>query len=457
MATPILMPKLSFIVTQGTIIEWLKKPGDSITKGEPLLVIESEKATVDVESPGTGIVGPELAPVGTTVPVTTVIGYLVEPGETPPTLLLESEPGAPGQASGEAEPEQAARGMEAGEREVADRSGRLKASPSAKRLAQEYGIDLQEIQGTGPGGRIVQEDVQAFADARARSTEEIHPRATPVARKLASELSVDLAGVEGSGPGGRVTKADIALASEAAASGDSGVQAQDIDFEVVDLNPIQRITAERMALSFGTAPHFYLSMQVDMSQAVAMRQALLPAIEATTGLRLSFTDILLCATGRALAKHPALNASFEQGHVKRYRDVNVCLAVDTPRGLTVPVFHKIDALTLAQITARRSEVVDRAMNNRLTPDDLDRGTFTVSNLGMFGIDVFNAIVNPPQAAILAVGRIAKRPVVVDDALELLPTMWVSLSVDHRVADGATASRFLRELAQHLEDPYRMVV
>ena len=446
MATPILMPKLSFVVTQGTIIEWLKTPGDSVTKGEPLLVIESEKATVDVEAPGTGALGPELAPVGTTVPVTTVIGYLLEPGETCPKLVLE-----PDQADGGPDPE-AAVVEQVPEAKVADKPRRIKASPSAKRLAKEQGVDLLGIEGSGPGGRVVQEDVQAFIAARSAPTDTGQLRATPVARRLALELNVELASVEGTGPGGRVTKSDIVSASEA-----TKLQAPEAGFDLVDPTPIQRITAERMALSFGTAPHFYLSVQVNMSRTVAMRQALLPAVEAATGFRLSFTDILVWACARALAAHPAMNASFEQDKLKRYQDVNLCLAVDTPRGLTVPVFHRANELSLAQIAARRADVVDRAMNGRLAPEDLDHGTFTISNLGMFGIDVFNAIVNPPQAAILATGRIAKRPVVVDDELEVLETMWMSLSVDHRVADGATASRFLRELVYHLENPYQVVV
>jgi len=227
--------------------------------------------------------------------------------------------------------------------------------------------------------------------------------------------------------------------------------------ESLELTSIQRITAERMSLSFRTAPHFYLSVEVDMSQAVAMRETLLPAVETRTGLRLSFSDILVCAVSRALRQHPALNATFEEERLKMYQEVNIALAVDTPRGLTVPVFHAADRLSLIGITRRRAEVVEKARNNRLIPDDVSGGTFTVSNLGMFGIDVFNAIINPPQAAILAVGRIAKRPLVVDDTLQVRPAMWMTLSVDHRVADGATAARFLQDLVRYLEDPYQTLI
>jgi len=212
-----------------------------------------------------------------------------------------------------------------------------------------------------------------------------------------------------------------------------------------------------MSLSFATAPHFYLSVEADMRQATALRETLLPAVEARAGVRLSLTDVLLAAVAQALAAHPALNASFEEGRLRRFREINPCLAVDTPRGLTVPVFHAADRLSLAEIARRRVDVVDRARDNRLRPEDLQGGTFTVSNLGMFGIDVFHAIINPPQAAILAVGRVARRPRAVGEALELVPTVWLSLSVDHRVTDGATAARFMQDLVSLIENPYRVLV
>ena len=440
MAINILMPKLSFIVTEGTIIEWLKEPGDQVSKGEILLIIESEKATVEVESPGAGILGPDLAPVGTTVPVTTTIGYILEPGEEPPRLELDLVESVRDEPDAEPSPT---------EREGQRAEKRRKISPSARRLAQEHGVDLAEIEGSGPQGRIVKQDVLAYMDARTRAEKKAPVRITPAARRLASALSVDLGQVEATGTGDRVTLEDVRRASQ--------VMPVPPPAESLELTSIQRITAERMSLSFRTAPHFYLSVEVDMSQAVAMRETLLPAVETRTGLRLSFSDILVCAVSRALRQHPALNATFEEERLKMYQEVNIALAVDTPRGLTVPVFHAADRLSLIGITRRRAEVVEKARNNRLIPDDVSGGTFTVSNLGMFGIDVFNAIINPPQAAILAVGRIAKRPLVVDDTLQVRPAMWMTLSVDHRVADGATAARFLQDLVRYLEDPYQTLI
>ena len=443
------MPKLSFIVTQGTILEWLKKPGDSVAKGELLLVIESEKATIEIESPGTGILGPDLAPLGMIVPVTATIGYILEPGEESPELDLdfgEFAEAPTGVGTGHLDEETVPTERE---KRTTD-TRRVKVSPSARRLAQEHGIDLSEVEGSGPQGRIVKKDVLACVEARARPKKKSPVRVTPAARRLASALDVDLSKVEGTGPGGRVVIEDIKQASQVAS-------ALGLTTEPIEMTSIQRIAAERMALSFHTAPHFYLSVQVDMSQAVAMREALLPTIESRIGIRLSFSDILLCAVARALREHPSLNAAFEEDQLRRYREINVGLAVDTPRGLAVPVFHQADRLSLAEVTRRRAEVVERARNNRLLPDDISGGTFTVSNLGMFGIDVFSAIINPPQAAILAVGQIAKRPLVIGDTLQVRSTMWQTLSVDHRVADGATAARFLQDLVRYLEDPYQMLI
>lgn len=406
MAIPILLPKVSFVVTEGKIIEWLKKTGDVVSKGEPLLVIETEKASVEVEAPGAGFLGSELAPVGTVVPVTTTIGYIVAEGELSPKLVLPSEsPVAAAPAETPTEQDQGKSGE----------SQWTKVSPLARRIARELGVDLTKVKGTGPNGRILQEDIQAFVDSQGRRQADTTPDAVS-----------------------------------------SGVvpAAANVPAEMQALSNLQRITAERMTSSFRTAPHFYLNVQVDMSQAVIMREAYLPQVEAKVGTRLSFTDILIFAAGRALKAHPALNAKFENDTLAWFQDVNICLAIDTPRGLTAPVIRQADQLSLSEVAQRRRDLVERAQDNRLAPDDLVDGTFTISNLGMFGIDSFHAILNPPQAAILASGKISKRPVVVNDSLELRPTLWLSLSVDHRVADGAVAARFLQTLTAYLENPYQ---
>lgn len=415
MPTPILMPKVSFVVTQGTIIDWLKKPGDFVNKGEPLFIIESEKSTMEVEASGTGKLSSELAPKGTTVPVTTVIGYILEEGEVAPPLNFALDGVSSTEVantSGSSEkPSESAQTSSEKNREA----NRIVVSPLAKRLAKELGVDLNEVQGSGPGGRIVQEDIQAFADNRNKKSE-IKP--TP------EEIS--------------------------------SIQPEGVSFEYLEMSTIQKITAEKMAQSFQNAPHFYLNVLVNMTQTSELYSTLSVSIEKKSGLHLSYSDILLFFVAKALTNHPAVNAAFVEDKLVHFKEINPCLAVATSNGLTVPVFKQIDKLSITQIAQKRIELVERARGNRLKPDELSNGTFTITNLGMFGIDLFNAVINPPQAAILAVGRIVKRPVVINDVLELCPTMWLSLSVDHRCADGATAAMFLQELVANLENPYLLL-
>ena len=440
MAINVLMPKLSFIVTQGTILEWLKKPGDSVNKGESLLVIESEKATVEVEAPGTGVLGSNLAPVGITVPVTTTIGYILEPGEECPELELDAEESVQVSSEGGVVPAGAAADAGLSTQEKADRASEEAPARGLEQSERAHGLEQSER----------------------------HIKASPAAKRVAGAHGVDLSRIEGSGPRGRIVVDDVLAYVETQTPAEADGERPSAAW--VDPTSVQRIAAERMSISFHTAPHFYLSVQVDMSQVVAMREALLPTVEARMGVRLSFNDILVCAVAQALRDHPAMNASFEEGRFKRYQEINIGLAVDTPRGLAVPVLHQADRLSLAELARCRAEVVKRARDNRMTLDDISGGTFTISNLGMFGIDLFSAIINPPQAAILAVGRIARRPVVVEPStaveqavlgaglgLQVRPTMWMSLSVDHRVADGATGARFLQGLVRYLESPCQMLV
>ena len=450
MAIPVLLPKLSFVVTEGKIIEWLKKPGDQITKGEPLLIIETEKATEEVEAPGTGILGPDLAPAGISVPVTTTIGYILMKGELPPKLdhtfgkglqLGTSATSVDGQSAVSEGQDGAGNTVEA---------QWIKVSPLAKRMAKKNGLDLSKIKGTGPGGRILEEDVQAFIALPASSIKLGTAPVPTIIANPAVPAAVDHVSSQSTGDLSKISQtATNELPVTETMAGLPG--------QLEELSNLQRITGDRMSHSFQTAPHFYLNVQVDMSQAVVMREALLPEVEGNTGVHLSYTDILLFVVSRTLRIHPALNAMFDKDKLYRYQDINLCLAVDTPRGFTVAVIHGADRCSLFEIAKLRAELVERAQNNRLTHADLNGGTFTISNLGMFGIDVFNAIINPPQAAILAVGRIAKRPIVVKDSLEARSTMWLSLSVDHRVTDGATAALFLQHLVTNLENLYRILV
>lgn len=452
MATSIVMPKLGFIMTEGTVVEWLRRPGDRVAKGEPLVVVQTEKATVETEAPATGMLSSRLAAPGSLVPVATIIGYILEAGEElPPNTVvgIESIVDTVKNDSSGADGREQAPAVETQDRDETH-GGVIVASPSAKRLAREQNVDLAKVAGTGPQGRIVDRDVLAYLDRRTISPKDSSQHISPAARNLAIKLGVDLSGVVGTGPGGRVLIEDVNLAASASACSESKASVPAV--EKFRLNPIQKIAAERMGISFRTAPHFYLELQVDMYSATSLRLEWLPTVESATGRRLSFSDLLVAITAKTLKGHPDLNATYEGDQIAVFRDVNVGLAVDTPQGLTVPVIHGADQISLVEIVRKRAELVERARNGRLTLDDITGGTFTISNLGMFGIDSFQAIINPPQTAILALGRIARRPVVIDDGLYVRPTMMLTLSVDHRVADGAKAARFLKALVDNLENP-----
>jgi len=351
----------------------------------------------------------------------------------------------------------------------------VRASPVVRRMAKELGIDLTEVKGTGPGGRIQEEDVRAFAKAATASTpalaeepgallkdaepvlKDAEPvRASPVARRMARELDVDLAQVKGTGPGGRIREEDIRSFAEAqrAALQPAARSLQPAGGEWQDLSPFQRVTGQRMLESVQTAPQFALTVQVDMTNALWLREALMARSVAETGERLSVTAMLVKIVAVALKSYPRANASFENGRVKLHPQVNVGVAVGTEGGLVVPVVKEADGKSLIQITQELKVFQEKAEHMRFTSEDLAEGTFTISNLGMYGIDRFNAILNPPQSAILAVGRVIKTPVAMpDDTIALRPMMSLTLTVDHRSMDGIQGASFLAAVKERIEKPY----
>jgi len=448
MAIEIFLPKVGFVATEGTILEWLKRPGEPVVKGEPILSFETEKATVEIESPGTGVLGSELASAGTTVAMGTTIGFILEPGEVSPALPIPQA--APALGTGtlphpqnvRIENDKSLQRVEAG------------ASPAARRLAREHGIDLTSVAGSGPGGRVIEKDVVRFLPASPAQAVRPASRPSPVARRIASAEGVVLTGIEGKGKGGQVTKADV-LGRVDRGPASTGVRSE-AQGDWVELTGIQKTTAERMALSFRTAPHFYLSVLVDMGAVAALRQELLAAIEIKSGVRISITDILLSAVAHTLPAHRRLNAVIEDGRILELEEINIALAVDTPRGLTVPVIHHADQLTLEQIAETRLSLVEKGRDSKLERRELSDATFTLTNLGMFGVDAFHPILNPPQSAILAVGHVRIQPMVVDERVEPRLGAWLTLAIDHRVADGARGARFLNDLQKLLGDPSELV-
>jgi len=317
--------------------------------------------------------------------------------------------------------------------------GRLIASPRARHAARRRGLDLSRVIGSGPVGRIVERDLKAAASLS---------RLTPVAEHVADDLKIDRTRLHGTGPGGRAMRRDVEAIAHQEAAPPAGV---------APLSRAQRIMAERMLASFTSAPHFYLHAEINARRLLALRQELLPRIETEHGLRLTISDLLVWICAQALARHPRVMAQYTPDGLRPAPAVNVGLATDTPHGLVVPVIHNADRLSLPDQVRTRTELVERARAGKSLPQDFDGGVFTISNLGSFRIDSFDAILNPPQAALLAVGRISERPFVEQGQLALVPTMRLSLSVDHRVLDGAGAARFLDDLVGLLEAPAQALI
>ncbi len=435
MVYEVILPVLGETMSEGTVVEWHKAEGQPVRLGEVLYTLETDKTTLEVEAQAAGFLRRILVPVGRTVPVLTPVALITsttdenlsryEPQPVGPPVVAPAasaparrQPQSPGPAAG----------------------GRQFASPRARRRARLEGIDLASVPGSGPAGRIAERDVlSALALGRPLTS---LPKATPLAQRAARQLHVDLAAAAGSGLGGRVTLQDVQRTAAAAPQAP----------ELLPLSRARRLAAERMTASFTSAPHFYLHADVDVRRLVALRSDLLPRIEADAGVRLTYTDLLVKLCARALVSHPLLMAHWTLEGLRPASAVNIGVAVDTPSGLIVPVIRNADGLGLGQIARTRADLAERGRTGKLTPADLEGGVFTLSNLGMFRVDSFDAILNPPQAAILAVGRITERPTVESGQVIAAPRMTLSLSIDHRVLDGAAAARFLGDLVESIEDP-----
>jgi len=359
LVTKVMMPKLSLTMKEGTVVQWFKKEGERVEKGEPVVEVLSDKVTYEVEAPASGVMRKILAEEGVDVPVAETLAIITAPGEELPEVEAVAE-------------EPAERAKE-----------RIIASPAAKRLAREYGVNLYQVRSTGPDGRIVEEDVRRF--------------------------------VEGTKVAPRVR-------------------------EVIPLTGIRKTAAERVSLSARTAPHSTITMEVDMSNAAKLR----------TKFQFSYTDVLVKAVAKALTEHPVMNSTLEKDQIEIFEDVNVGVAVATEKGLIVPVVRNADKKELEEIASTVKELVEKARQGKLTREEMSGGTFTITNLGMFGVDFFTPIINPPESAILGVGRVVEKPVVVDKEIVTKPMMHVSLSFDHRVVDGVPAARFLGKVKQILE-------
>jgi pyruvate dehydrogenase E2 component (dihydrolipoamide acetyltransferase) len=406
-SSQVTLPRLGQGMETGTIVRWLKSEGERVEKGEPLYELDTEKVTQEVEAEASGVLLKILAGEGEEIEVGKAIAVIGQEGEDVPV-------GSDDSAEGEAEVPATVTETEAVEEvdesapkpevsEQRENGGRVKASPLARRIARERGIELSSLRGTGPKGRIVAEDVE-----RASAT-------GAVATHAATAAPV---------PSGEV--------------------------EVVKLNQMRKTIARRMTEAW-EAPAFQITMSADMSAAIRLREALLARVKEGE-VRPTYSDILTKVVALALMRHRDINAHFAGDSVKLFPTANIGIAVAVPHGLVVPVIASSEARSISEIAVARADIVSRTREGKLRAEDLEGGTFTISNLGMYGVERFSAVLNPPQAGILAVGAIDERAVVVDGDLEIRPRMDMTLTVDHRSVDGATASEFLATVKSFLEEP-----
>ncbi|QXJ28897.1 Dihydrolipoamide acetyltransferase component (E2) of acetoin dehydrogenase complex [Saccharolobus shibatae B12] len=390
MGKEVLMPKLGLTMTKGKIVQWKKKEGDRVQEGEDLVIIETEKITTTVKAPVSGILLKIYAKEGEEVLVGQMIAYIGEIGEKPPslptnkpTLVAEQQQGQPTRA------------------EEAKAISEVRASPRARRLAKEKGIDLSKIKGTGPGGMITEDDV-------------------------IKELENIEKGVKFTATGLRVK-------------------------EVIPMTAIRQEISRRMVQSLQTMAQVTLSIEINANSLVKIKNE----VESKYNMKITYTDVLVKVVAKLIRNHPYLNATLEGDQIKIIEDVNIGIAVALDQGLIVPVIRNADIKPITEIAKESHELADKARENKLNPDEVVGGTFTISNLGMYDIDSFTPIINPPQTAILGVGRIRKAPVVIDDSISIGYVMWISLTFDHRVLDGHTAAKFLKELTEILEDENKL--
>jgi len=508
MPANVIMPALELAQETGKLLRWIKAPGDMVRKGEPIAEIETDKVTVELEAPASGILQDVTAQEGDVVPVGHTIAIIADSasptlspqGGRSGTLAPQGSGAVPTlspQGSG-AVPTLSPQGRGQGEGPTSDR---IKASPLARKVAEAHNVDLAHVRTAS--GKIEKADVLAYVESRRTVATAGNGgpgtivAASPKARRFAAERGIDLRALKGSGPEGAVLAMDVPAAAEPTGTGPltsgpltsgpltsgpltskpltskpltlpspqrgegvaagegGGIPRRGVEDAASQekVGTVWRVMAERMAASWTSAPHFFLVREV----AVARLGAWLDKARAQTGVRITYTDLLIKLVAAAIVQHPRVAVSWRDGVIERHPDVNVGLAVALEDGLVVPVIHRADTLGLKEIAARREDLVARAQAGKLRPADIQGGVFTISNLGMYGVDAFSAIVNPPQAAILAVGRITDRVIPVDGKPAVQPTMVLTLSCDHRALDGARGARFLGALADLIEEPLTLLV
>lgn len=499
MATLVTMPKLGLTMTEGTISSWSKRKGDEVKKGEIILVVATDKLTYEVEAPEDGVLLDIFISEGESAPVGENIAAIGEPGENVEVSHAEEVSGTeqPGEVAEEPVPvaEMTAvteKPLSSGpvkasplarkwarifnldlsliygtgpegrvvKDDVMKAAQKFKASPLAKRTARDGGLDITDIPGTGPDGRTVNQDVLLYIEAqKGRIT-----KTSPVASRMAEDLGIDLAAI---GKDGRVMKEDVMQAAGIGTTAEkscSEIQpgkspVLSISGEKrVPLSPMRKIIAERMTHSASTIPSVVFNIEVDFSEFISFRSKIKKEVS-DRGAKVSFNDMLMKVCAKALMENPMANASYDQGTQEYilHDEVNIGLAVAVPGGLLVPNVKSVQSKSIYEIASVTDALVDKARNNKLGMDDMQGGTFTISNLGMFGMHDFTPIINPPEACILAVNAIVEKPVAVNGAVEIRPISMIGLTADHRILDGADAAKFLARIKELIENPYLLMV
>lgn len=449
MATIVIMPKQGLMMEEGTITSWLKKEGEAVTAGEPLFEMETDKLTITMDAEASGTLLKILHPEGDVVPITQPIAVLGEPGEDVSALVGGDAAPAQAAAPAEAAPAPAAEApAPAVERAPGEQ---VFSSPRARLRAEENGVNIAAVPGSGPDGLVIERDVNAYMANR--------PAVTPLAANIAKAQGVDLSGVTGSGSNGKIMVFDLPGGSPAAApaaqESPAAVQ-QSRDTRTEKMSGMRKAISRNMLASKETNAQTNHRIKVDMTAAIALRKQY-----KDLGIKISYNDIIVRACAKALADMPIVNASVEGDSILYHDYVNVGTAVSVPGGLIVPVIKDADIIGLSGIAARSAELIEKARDGKLTDADYHGGTFTVSSLGMFDLDDFVAIINPPESAILAVGKIAKTPVVVtneegEDAIVIKSMCALCLSYDHRSIDGAEAAKFLQKVKNYLQNPVLLI-
>lgn len=431
MPTPVIMPKLEMSQETALVVEWLKKAGESVRVGEPIMVVETDKVTVDVESPGEGILGSVSVQAGDVVPVTNIIAYLYQPGEEISDLSLKSASSA-----------ESGHDIAPSAPPIKESVPKVTITPVAARMSAREGVNPDSLVGSGPRGRITRADVQEALVKK--------HRASPAARRAALAHSISLAEVYGSGPRGRIQTSDVLMELERRTPSESN--SQGLPASIIPFAGMRRRIAERMQASYQTAPHISFTARVDTTALEGLRSQLKQRANGETRARVSITAVLVKIVAACLARHPMLNSTLRGEEILLLPEINIGIAVALPDGLIVPVIRDADRKGIEEIAGEVAVLTEKARQNKLQPADVASGTFTISNLGPFGIEQFNAIINPGQAAILAVGAAQPEVIPVEGRPEVRNILRMTLSVDHRIVDGAIAAQFMQTLKTVLESP-----